>query len=241
MAKDSGYFEHDAKVRYTEGLIDKSGDWQWFIDYIEARFEAPKEISAVGEFDGMFSSVSRSYIYLAGIVGAIGDFKPEISTSWLKKLYDCVLLRCGLLRPEELSEHEGFYGLLGVASYATFLFNKLTGSRRPFDARVLYYSSLYQLFDFDVLRDDWARLRDLSERVELPGIECVAETLRANLEGIDAPVSDERVSALMDANFDADFLHMTRTLATTHDFLHDLSTYEGTRVSPAHAARRTRP
>lgn len=32
---------------------------------------------------------------------------------------------------------------------------------------------------------------------------------------------------------------MTRnTLAPTHDFLHDLSTYEGTRVSPAHAARR---
>lgn len=207
MAKGSGYFEHDAKVRYTEGLIDKSSDWQWFVDYIEARFEAPKEISAVGEFDGVFSSVSRPYIYPAGIVDAIGDFKPEISIVWLKKLYDCVLLRCGLLRPEELGEREGFYGLLGAASYATFLFNKLTGSRRPFDARVLYYSNLHQLFDFDVLRDDWARLRDLSERVELPGIECVAETLRANLEGIDAPVNDEeRVSALMDANFDADFL-----------------------------------
>ena len=206
MAKGSGYFEHDVKVRYTEGLIDKSNDWQWFVDYIEARFEAPKEISAVGEFDGVFSSVSRPYIYLAGIVDAIGDFKPEISIAWLKKLYDCVLLRCGLLRPEEFGEREGFYGLLGVASYATFLFNKLTGSRRPFDARVLYYSNLHQLFDFDVLRDDWARLRDLSERVELPGIECVAETLRANLEGIDAPVNDERVSALMDANFDADFL-----------------------------------
>ena len=34
---------------------------------------------------------------------------------------------------------------------------------------------------------------------------------------------------------------MTRTLAATCDFLHGLSTYEGTRVSPAHAARRTRP
>ena len=183
MAKGSGYFEHDAKVRYTEGLIDKSNDWQWFVDYIEARFEAPKEISAVGEFDGVFSSVSRPYIYLGGIVDAIGDFKPEISIDWLKKLYDCVLLRCGLLRPEELGEREGFYGLLGVASYATFLFNKLTGSRRPFDTRVLYCSNLHQLFDFDVLRDDWARLKDLSERVELLGIECVAETLRTNLEG----------------------------------------------------------
>lgn len=218
MAKDSGYFEHDAKVRYTEGLINKASDWQWFIDYIEARFEAPREISAVGEFDGAFSSVRLPYIYLAGIVDAIGDFKPEISIPWLKKLYDCVLLRCGMLRPEELDEYEGFYGLLGVASYATFLFNKLTGSRRPFDARVLYYSNLYQLFDFDVLRADWVRLRDLSESVELPGIECIAETLRANLEGIDAPVNDERVSALMDANFDADFLDskdIERTLFQT--------------------------
>ena len=29
---------------------------------------------------------------------------------------------------------------------------------------------------------------------------------------------------------------ITRTLATTHDFLHGLSTYEGTRASPAHGA-----
>ena len=74
MAKGSGYFEHDAKVGYTEGLINKASDWQWFIDYIEARFEAPREISAVGEFDGAFSSVRWPYIYLGGIVDAIGDF-----------------------------------------------------------------------------------------------------------------------------------------------------------------------
>ena len=34
---------------------------------------------------------------------------------------------------------------------------------------------------------------------------------------------------------------MTRILATAHDFLHDLSTYEGTRVSPAPAGQEGRP
>ena len=129
-----------------------------------------------------------------------------------------MLLRCGLLRPEELDECERFYGLLGVASYAALLFNKLTGGRRPFDTRVLYCSNLHQLFDFDVLRDDWARLEDFSERVELSGIECVTETLRTNLEGIDVPVNNERVSALMDASFDADLLDskdIERTLFQT--------------------------
>ena len=50
-----------------------------------------------------------------------------------------------------------------------------------------------------------------------------------------------KLAAIGQDEFYSLFPHMTRTLATAHDFLHDLSTYEGTRVSSAHAARRTRP
>ena len=207
MAERIGRYGRDTRVRFTEGLIDRAGDWQWFIECTEEEFDAPKEIASVGDFNDAFFAVREPYICLASIVDVIGDFKPDFSAPWLKKVYDHVLLRSGLLRPEDLNEHEGFYGMLGVASYATLLFNKLAGTHNLIDTRILYYSNLHQLLDFGDLRDDRARLDGLVEAINLPGVENVAETLRSSFEGIDVPVDADRVKALMDASFDDNFLN----------------------------------
>lgn len=239
MAKRAGYYEHETRVKLTEALIDRADDWQWFIDCTEDRFEDPGEIDSVHEFLDALLAVRRPYTYLASIVDSVGDFKPTFSTLWLKRLYDCILLRSGLMQPGEFGEHEGFYGLLGVASYATFLFNKLTGVAHPIDTRVLYQSNLHQLFDFDALHDEWVRLKDFAETVKLTGIESVVKILNGNLEGVDVSIDNGRVEALMDANFDADFLDFkpieSRLFGTWQEvMLHDmlLTSFVDGRVEP---------
>ena len=202
----SGYYEHESRVKFTEGLLAQSHDWQWFIDLTEEHFGHPGEIASVEEFQRAFSSLQDPYVYLARIVDSIGDFKPSFSESWLEEIYGCVLLRSGLKEPEELSFRSGFYGLLGVASYVTCLCNRLSEARYLIYNRALYYSNLHQLIDFDQLRDEWPRLERLVESVALSGIEDVRETLRGNFEGINAHVDAEFVKSLLDVNFDADFL-----------------------------------
>ena len=210
MAERTGYYEHAARVRFTQGLIDQTNDWQWLVDLTEERFEEPKEISSVREFLEAFSSIHDPYVYLASIIDSVGDTRPTFSTPWLTRVYECVLLRSGLLRPEDFGEDAGFYGLLGVISYATCLFNKLLANRSLFDTRAAYCSNLHQLFDFTALRDDWTRLENLVKKVELSGIEDVAETLRGNFEGVEVPTDGSRVKELMDEFFDADFLNFKR-------------------------------
>ena len=128
MTEYAGHYDHDVRVRFAEGLINRANDWQWLIDCTEECFEGPEEISSVREFLGSFSSVHDPYIFLASIVDTIDDVKLSFSTSWLEKLYKSVLLCRGLIQPEGYAEHVGFYGLLGVASYATCLFNKFAGT-----------------------------------------------------------------------------------------------------------------
>lgn len=206
MAKGIGYYEHDIKVRFTEERINKSSNWQWLIECTEERFSAPKEITSVNEFIGVLASLHEPFAFLATVVDLVGDFKPDISSMWLVKLYDCVLLRSGMTKPEDFDEHVGFFGMLGVASYATFLFNKLTGRNALIDTRPIFYSNLHQLYDLTALNDEWSKLEYLTGRINLSGIELVAETLRRNLKCVDVPIKCDSVIKLMDDNFDADFL-----------------------------------
>ena len=201
-----GYYEHESRVKFTEGLLAQSHDWQWFIDLTEGRFEPPGEIASVEEFQRAFSSLRDPYVYLTRIVDSIGDFKPSFSGSWLEEIYGCVLLGSGLKEPEEFTARSGFYGLLGVASYVTCLCNRLSGFQYLIDNRALYYSNLHQLIDFNMLHDEWPRLERLVESVALSGIEDVRETLKGNFEGINEPVDAEFVNSILDENFDADFL-----------------------------------
>lgn len=206
MAKGIGYYEHYIKVRFTEERINKSSNWQWLIDCTEERFSAPKEITSVNEFIGVLTALHEPFAFLATVVDLVGDFKPNISSMWLVKLYDCVLLRSGMTKPEDYDEDVGFFGMLGVASYATFLFNKLTGRNALIDTRPIFYSNLHQLYDFTALNDEWPKLEYLTGRINLTGIELVAATLRHNFKCVDAPINCDSVIKLMDDNFDADFL-----------------------------------
>ncbi len=201
-----GYYEHESRVKFTDGLLNQSHDWQWFIELTEERFEHPVEIASVEEFQRAFSSLHDPYVYLARIVDSIGDFKPSFTEPWLEEIYSCVLLRSGLKEPEEFTARSGFYGLLGVASYVTCLCNRLSELQYLIDNRALYYSSLHQLIDFDLLHDEWPRLEKMMESVALTGMEDIRETLRGNFEGVNAPVDAEFVKPLLDVNFDADFL-----------------------------------
>lgn len=35
----TNYLEHQIKVKYVDGLLNQSREWQWFIDYIEENYE----------------------------------------------------------------------------------------------------------------------------------------------------------------------------------------------------------
>ena len=61
----TGYYEHKIEVKYTEGLLDASKDWQWFIEYTEENFEPDESFSAFADFQRCFSKIDLVFVHLS--------------------------------------------------------------------------------------------------------------------------------------------------------------------------------
>lgn len=202
----TGYYEHETEVRFTEGLLQSSRDWQWFVDYTEENFEPSIELASFDGFNGAYLSIQPAFVHLARIVDSIGDFRPSLKTSWLSGVYDCVLIRSGAKNPEQAIGNSGFFDALCIASFGTYLINCVSETRYLFNPQLLYYSNLHQLFDFSSLGNDKQRFIKLAHIIDLSGFENAVDTLESNFEGKSISVDEQYVNALLDAHFDEDFL-----------------------------------
>lgn len=200
------YYKHEIEVRFAEGLLSSSNDWQWFIEYTEEAFEPFLNLESMSDYPACYSSVQSAYVHLARMVDQVGDVKPEFNTAWLKRVYECVLVRSGLMKPEDCIKGDGFFYILCIASFGTYLINCVSESGYLYNAQLLVYSNLHQLHDFEPLGDDRSRIVTLSKRIDVPGFSNVIDTSSANFDSALIPVDKTYVSNMLDEHFDADFL-----------------------------------
>lgn len=202
----TSYYEHEIEVRFAEGLLSSSNDWQWFIEYTEEAFEPLLNLESMSDYPACYSSVQSAYVHLARMVDQVGDVKPEFNTAWLNRVYECVLVRSGLMKPEDCIKGDGFFDILCIASFGTYLISCVSESGYLYNAQLLVYSNLHQLHDFEPLGDDRSRIVTLSKRIDVPGFSNVIDTLSANFDSALIPVDKTYVSNMLDEHFDADFL-----------------------------------
>ena len=202
----ASYYEHKIEVRFAEELLSSSNNWQWFIEYTEETFEPLLSLESMSDYSACYSSVQSAYVHLARVVDQVGDVKPEFNTAWLSRVYECVLVRSGLMWPEDCIEGDGFFDILCIASFGTYLINCVSEASYLYNAQLLVYSNLHQFYDFAALGDNKNRIVTLSKRIDVPGFSNVVDTLSANFDAVLIPVNKTYVSNMLDEHFDADFL-----------------------------------
>lgn len=94
------YYDHEIEVRFTEGLISSSNDWQWFIERTEETFDPSLDLECMNDYAACYSSIQSAYVHLARMADQIGNIEPVFKTAWLNHVYECVLVRSGLMSPE---------------------------------------------------------------------------------------------------------------------------------------------
>lgn len=202
----TSYYKHEIEVRFAEGLFSSSNDWQWFIEYTEEAFEPLLNLESMNDYPACYSSAQPAYVHLARIVDQVGDVKPKFNTAWLNHVYECVLVRSGLMQPEDCIKGNRFFDILCIASFGTYLINCVSKSSYLYNAQLLVYSNLHQLHDFEPLGDDRSRIVTLSKRIDVPGFSDVIDTLSANFNSTLILVDKTYVSNMLDEHFDANFL-----------------------------------
>lgn len=148
------YYEHEVEVHYTEGILSKSRDWQWFLDKTEEAFVAPEWRD--GGFDGFqkaFSEISTVYRHFSSIADIWTDLTLSSSCEWICRLWKASLIHAGRLELPDKPTGNAFFDLLDVVSYSTRLLNALSGGKLVYDLGLYSlgnYQDLYELENLEI-------------------------------------------------------------------------------------------
>lgn len=55
------YIEREIKIKYIEGLLNKSKEWQWYINYLEEKFEVNFSMNSFSDFKSIFIEVKEVF------------------------------------------------------------------------------------------------------------------------------------------------------------------------------------
>ena len=93
------YIEHETKVKYVDGLLSKSQDWEWFLDYLTANFEYNIPINSYEEFKAGFAEISEVFECLIKINKI---FDLEIENSDIVQLNDIAKFYLNKIKYEDV-------------------------------------------------------------------------------------------------------------------------------------------
>ena len=81
------YFEHETRVKYIEGILSKSHDWDWLIEYIEKNFTIDFSVNSFDDFLKVYSEIGDIFKYFNSINQYL-ETELIINQKWLQSIYD---------------------------------------------------------------------------------------------------------------------------------------------------------
>lgn len=201
-----GYYEHEIEVRFTEGIMSSSNDWQWFVDYTEKQFNPVIALTNMSDFNNCYFSISQVYVHFSKISESSEVLSIDITAAWLSRLYECIQVKTGAIELESAIKGDGFFDVLAIMSYSTFLMNRVSESKYLFNPQLLFIANLHELYDFDPLGNLKSHFLEIVSNISLDNFDKAVQTLDDNFSSNSKPIDNEYVDALLDRHFHADFL-----------------------------------
>jgi hypothetical protein len=203
----TGYYEHEIEVRYTEGILSKSRDWQWFFDETERTFEAPEwKDNGFDGFSKAFFEISTAYKHLSSIADIWTDLPFSSSCEWICRLWKASLIHAGRIELPDKATGNAFFDLLDLASYSTRLLNALSGGKLVYDLGLYSLGNYQDLYELENLEAEGAKIISRLEEIDEAGLEATIATVKGNFEGKSVDCNERMIERVLDDVFDADFL-----------------------------------
>ena len=133
------YIEHETKVKYVEGILNKSQEWNWFIDYIKENFEFDYKITSYEDFRNHFNDIKAVFTCLIKING-ICDLKIT-SNDNLSVLNNISKYYLSKIDYEDVKTNDDFYTLLLL----TVLLAKIKNQTTDTETKYLIYTDFFEL------------------------------------------------------------------------------------------------
>jgi hypothetical protein len=203
----AGYYEREIEVRYTEGILAKSRDWQWFVDETCETFGPPEWED--GTFDGFrraFYGVSRAYGHLSSIADTWSDLRLSFPCEWVRRVWESCLIHAGVREMPDNPTGDAFFDLLDVVSYSTRLLSSVSDRKLTYDLGLFSLSNYQDLFELDNLTNEGERIVSRLREIDADGLAPTIAVVMGNFEGKRVDCDEETIGKVLDEEFDADFL-----------------------------------
>lgn len=158
------YYEHETKVKFSDGLLGLSKDWQWFIDQTEADFNGfNANPTTWNEFLSAYQDISDVYAHLVNVHN-IGDIVFKINQPWLKTVNSIALFFCEKVSFNDLwnTLEDEFSRLFLIVVYTTKILNYKNDGNYIFSTGVFQLNNYFQLTNLEDLQE---KKEDLIEKL----------------------------------------------------------------------------
>ena len=185
------YLDHKTKVKYVDGLLARTQEWQWLIDEIEKQFEI-KEITSWEQYIAESASIRTIFGYFVKILNVCDKewiyTKEEFKEIWeIAKYYigsnninDCI---------DRIKHNQCRLFLLCI--WITKLENADNKSDYLYDIRLLNQRNYFELIKCDSLLDAEREIIYYAESIHISGLDIHIKTLCDNLNQVEYPCDIE--------------------------------------------------
>ena len=140
------YFEHEQRVKYIDGVLSRSQDWEWLINYIEENFSVELTVNSFNDFKKVFSKIKDIFNYFISINQFVNK-ELRINQEWLEKIYEFSLYYIGKIQYEQLQLNNDFEKVFELLIYLAKLNNETSDQKLMLYYTIIEQKNLYKIRD----------------------------------------------------------------------------------------------
>ena len=189
--KVMNYLDHETKVKFGDGLLQHSQEWQWLIEIIEERFEI-EVINSWKEYLVKSSSTRKVFEYFVKIL-EICDKSWIFSKKEFEEIWEIAKFYIGSIDTDECMEKisNSQCRLFFWCIWITKLENADNGSNYLHDTRLLNQKNYFEVINCDSLLDAKTELIDYASTISISDMSIPLKCLNDNLDKIEYSCNTE--------------------------------------------------
>ncbi|WP_051671817.1 hypothetical protein [Oribacterium sp. P6A1] len=198
------YLEHEIEVKYIDGILAKSQEWQWFIEIIENDYDLD-DISTNFEFQQKNAPLRRLIGYFLKIL-EVSDRQFDISKPVLSDIYNISRFSIGAMTVDSAIENitTNIGKILFVVVWLTKIENSDNETNYITDMRFLTQKNLFQAINMQSYTTEEDSIIRYLDAIKVEGFDasqkCIIDNLRKVPYGLSEGFFEKYEQNLVSAN-----------------------------------------
>ncbi len=187
----NNYLEHETEVKFVDGLLAKSQDWQWFIDEIESNFD----LEDILNYEDFQSRNNHLRIVLGNFIKLLEVFDNDLrfNKAVLSDIYNIARFYIGSRTVYEsikiITTNMG--KILFVVVWLTKIENSDNATEYLTDMRFLSLSNLFQAINMQSFVTEEDNISNYLDTIEVDGFDIHKKCIMDNLKNVAYVISDD--------------------------------------------------